>query len=153
MPPGAGANNPGGVISLPTLPDDGVLSLSASGGMATPGIPAMPALANTGEEWIYLQTLLPGWEVDYFEVFVGLCGVLEEVYVKLREMVKEREEGGGIGGMGVLGMKEVELFGKCDGKVRRLVVGGVVREWEDAVRGGVKREVGGVGREVLMGMM
>lgn len=46
-----------------------------------------------------------------------------------------------------------EAFAKADAKVRRCVVVGVVREFEDAARGGVKREIAGLGREVLGGLL
>lgn len=46
-----------------------------------------------------------------------------------------------------------DLFLKADQKIRRIVVTGTVREWEEAVRVNVKREIGGVAREVLGGML
>lgn len=46
-----------------------------------------------------------------------------------------------------------EAFLKADGKVRRVVVAGVTREFEEACRGAVKREIGVLGKEILSGIM
>lgn len=96
------------------------------------------------QEYVYLATGQVPFELDYGEVLVTLCDVLIEVYTRVAEVVGT--PGGCTGAVS-------EGFGKVDAKVRRLLVVGVVKEWEDAVRGGVKKEVLGVGKEVLGGMM
>lgn len=46
-----------------------------------------------------------------------------------------------------------ELFGKADARVRKVIVAGVVREFEERSRDGVRCEVAGVGKVVLGGLM
>lgn len=45
------------------------------------------------------------------------------------------------------------MFVKADARLRKVIVGGVVREFEAAAREGSKREVLGVQRVVLGGLM
>ena len=46
-----------------------------------------------------------------------------------------------------------DSFTKADGKLRKVIVGGIVREFEEASRSGAKTELAGVGRVVLGGLM
>ncbi len=46
-----------------------------------------------------------------------------------------------------------EVFSKADARLRKVIVAGVVREFEDASRSGVKSEVAGLGKVVLGGLM
>jgi hypothetical protein len=102
------------------------------------------ALNSSAEEYIYLTTPALPFDPDYFETFATLCDVLIDVYSRVLMLVNTP----GLCGPGI-----GEAFLKADAKIRRIVVAGTVREWEDAVRAGVKREVGGVAREVLGGML
>ena len=45
-----------------------------------------------------------------------------------------------------------ELFTKADSRVRKIIVQGVVKEFEDSSRAGVKTEVANVGKVVLGGL-
>lgn len=97
-----------------------------------------------GEEYTLLLTPTLPFDPDFFETFATLCDVLIDTYTRLLSLVPTaRECTGSVG----------ELFAKCDGKVRKLLVQGVVKEFEDAGRGGAKAEVAGVGRVVLSGLM
>jgi hypothetical protein len=46
-----------------------------------------------------------------------------------------------------------ELFAKADSKVRKLLVQGVIKEFEETSRAGARAEVAGIGRVVLSGLM
>jgi hypothetical protein len=46
-----------------------------------------------------------------------------------------------------------DLFNKADTRVRKILLAGVVREFEDSCRAGLRSEVGGVGKVVLGGLM
>lgn len=46
-----------------------------------------------------------------------------------------------------------EMFAKADARLRKVIVGGVVREFEGAAREGGKREIGCVAKVVLGGLM
>ncbi|KAL7271188.1 hypothetical protein RUND412_006071 [Rhizina undulata] len=95
-------------------------------------------------EYLYLTTPQLPFEPDYYETFATLCDVLIDAYTRVLQLIAT--PGACSGGVG-------EAFIKADQKVRRVVVQGVVREFEDACRGGIKRELAGVGKEVLVGML
>ncbi|OJD29213.1 uncharacterized protein BKCO1_8700030 [Diplodia corticola] len=97
-----------------------------------------------GEEYTHLMTPHLPFEPDFFETFSTLCDVLIDCYTKIMGLVNGPETcGPGVG----------ELFAKADARVRKIIVAGVVREFEDASRSGVKQEVAGVGKVVLGGLM
>lgn len=84
------------------------------------------------------------FDPDFHETFTALCDVLIDVYRGIIELVNVPEKvGAGVG----------EMFSKADSRVRKLLVAGLVREFEEVGRAGVKQEVGGVGRVVLGGLM
>ncbi|KAI5778281.1 hypothetical protein EDC01DRAFT_623033 [Geopyxis carbonaria] len=113
----------------------------------TPPSQPPPSFASSGaggEEYIYLATPALPFEVDYFEVFVTLCDILVDVYSRVLTLVGTPALcAGGVG----------EAFVKADMKIRKHLMTGIVREWEEAVRVGVKREVQGVAKEVLAGIL
>jgi hypothetical protein len=45
------------------------------------------------------------------------------------------------------------MFAKADARLRKVIVGGVVKEFEGAAREGGRREINGVQRVVLGGLM
>jgi len=128
----------GPTISAPTIPGEDTLPpLPIS-------LPATPIGGIPGEEYMYLATPALPFEPDYFETFATLCDVLIDVYSRVLSLVN---------GPSLCGPGVGELFLKADAKIRRIVIACTVREWEEAVRNGVKREVGGVAKEVLGGML
>lgn len=96
------------------------------------------------ESYTHLLTPSLPFDPDFFETFATLCDVLIDCYTKVTQLIKGPEMCGGNVG---------ELFGKADARVRKVIVAGVVREFEERCREGVKGEVAGVGRVVLGGLM
>ena len=99
-----------------------------------------------GEEYTYLLTPSLPFDPDFFEVFATLCDVLIDVYVRIAALVNSPDKVALQPGLG-------EIFAKADARVRRVLVQGVVKEFEDATRSGVKGEVASVGKVVLGGLM
>jgi hypothetical protein len=96
------------------------------------------------ENYSLLLTPSLPFDPDFFETFATLCDVLIDCYTKVMQLIGGPEHcGPGVG----------ELFQKADARVRKIIVQGVVREFEGASREGVKGEVKGVGRVVLGGLM
>ncbi|KAF8541532.1 hypothetical protein BDD12DRAFT_828824 [Trichophaea hybrida] len=120
-------------ISAPTLSNEDSLT----------ALPSLPLPSST-EEYTYLLTLPLPFDLDYFEVFATLCDVLIDVYSRVLTLVNSSA---------MCPPAVGDQFLKADQRIRRIVVVGTVKEWEEAVRAGVRREVGGVGREVLGGML
>lgn len=98
-----------------------------------------------GEEYTHLLTPSIPFEPDYFETFATLCDVLIDTYQRLLTLVPTPRECAGNG--------VAELFTKADGKLRKIIIQGTVKEFEDASRQGVKTEVANVAKVVLGGLM
>ncbi|PYH97520.1 hypothetical protein BO71DRAFT_396089 [Aspergillus ellipticus CBS 707.79] len=97
-----------------------------------------------GEEYSYLLTPLLPFEPDYFETFVTLCDVLIDCYTRLVSLVFTPS---------LCSVALGEMFSKADAKIRKIMVAGIIREFEDASRHYAKNEIAGVGRVVLGGLM
>ncbi len=96
------------------------------------------------EEYNFLLTPSLPFDPDYFETFATLCDVLIDCYTKIMGLVNSPETcSPGIG----------ELFLKADSKVRKIVVAGVVRDFDDASKQGIKAEMAGIGKIVLGGLI
>ncbi|OGE50241.1 hypothetical protein PENARI_c017G07801 [Penicillium arizonense] len=97
-----------------------------------------------GEEYTYLLTPSLPFEPDFFETFATLCDVLIDCYSRLTTLVSSPS---------VCTVALGEAFSKADAKLRKIMVAGAVREFEDASRNSVKNEVAGVSRVVLGGLL
>jgi hypothetical protein len=98
------------------------------------------------EHYTHLLTPPLPFEPDFFETFATLCDVLIDSYTRLTQLIAEHGEGALPAGMG-------ELFAKADGKVRKVIVQGMMREFEERTREGLKGEIAGIGKVVLGGLM
>lgn len=97
-----------------------------------------------GEQYSYLVTPSIPFDPDFFEVFASICDVLIDCYMRITNLVSSPEKC-------VPGIAEV--FAKADARLRKVIVAGIVKEFEDATRAGVKNEINGIGRVVLGGLM
>ncbi|KAJ5906240.1 uncharacterized protein N7473_003156 [Penicillium subrubescens] len=97
-----------------------------------------------GEEYMYLLTPSLPFEPDFFETFATLCDVLIDCYSRITTLVPSPS---------VCTVALGESFSKADARIRKIMVAGAVREFEDASRNGVKNEVAGVSRVVLGGLL
>jgi hypothetical protein len=97
-----------------------------------------------GEEYTHLLTPSLPFDPDYFETFATLCDVLIDAYTRLLSLLSSpRECSPAIG----------ELFTKADSKIRKIIVQGIVKEFDDSTRSGTRTEIANVGRVVLGGLM
>ncbi|KAF2035663.1 hypothetical protein EK21DRAFT_54282 [Setomelanomma holmii] len=103
------------------------------------------------ESYTHLQTPLLPFDPDFFSTFATLCDVLIDCYTKILSMLASPESvaSAGAGVPSLVG----DLFNKADARVRKIILAGVVREFEESCRAGLKSEVGGVGKVVLGGLM
>ncbi|POS70948.1 hypothetical protein DHEL01_v210661 [Diaporthe helianthi] len=97
-----------------------------------------------GEEYVHLLTPSLPFDPDFFETFATLCDVLIDAYVRLLSLLPTPRE---------CNASVAELFTKADSRVRKIIVQGIVKEFEDTSRNGVKTEVANVGKIVLGGLM
>ena len=80
---------------------------------------------------------------DFYCVFATLCDVLIDAYQRLLQIVNAPA---------VCTVSVGDQFNKADARIRKVMVGGIVREFETAAREGAKRELLGVQRLVLGGL-
>ncbi|KAF2801471.1 uncharacterized protein BDZ99DRAFT_429961 [Mytilinidion resinicola] len=129
------------------------LDHSTSNASATPPDAAAASSSlpiTTGDEHLptetYTHLLTPSlpFDPDFFETFATLCDVLIDCYTKTMSLVGSPESATPVVG---------DLFAKADARVRKIILAGVVREFEDASRVGQRGEMAGVGKVVLGGLM
>ncbi|KAF3760587.1 hypothetical protein M406DRAFT_268335 [Cryphonectria parasitica EP155] len=97
-----------------------------------------------GEEYVHLLTPSLPFDPDFFETFATLCDVLIDAYTRLLSLLPTPRE---------CNAAVAELFTKADSRVRKIIVQGVVKEFEETSRNGVRTEVANVGKIVLGGLM
>ncbi|KAH8893286.1 hypothetical protein GQ53DRAFT_108371 [Thozetella sp. PMI_491] len=97
-----------------------------------------------GEEYTHLLTPSLPFDPDFFETFATLCDVLIDCYTRLLSLVPTPRE---------CNSSIAELFTKADSKVRKIIIQGVVKEFEDSSRAGTRTEVANVGKVVLGGLL
>lgn len=96
-----------------------------------------------GEEYNFLLTPSLPFDPDFYETFATLCDVLIDCYTNIMKQVS---------GPSVCSAILAEAFTNADKKVRKIIVQGIVKEFEDASRNGAKSEISGIGRVVLGGL-
>lgn len=97
-----------------------------------------------GEGYAYLLTPSLPFDPDFFETFATLCDVLIDCYQRFLTLVPTPRE---------CSAPIAELFTKADARVRKIIVQGVVKEFEDHSRTHIKTEVASIGKVVLGGLM
>jgi hypothetical protein len=114
---------------------------------AASAVTSFPTLDSSdllpGEEYSYLLTPSLPFDPDFFETFATLCDVLIDCYSRLLTLVSSPAVC-----TGALG----EIFSKTDAKLRKIIISGSVRDFEDASRSSAKNEITGISRVVLGGL-
>ena len=100
-------------------------------------------LPNEGPYTHLLTPPLP-FAPDFYVVFATLCDVLIDAYQRILHMVNSPQ---------VCTVAVADSFYKADSRLRKVIVGGVIKEFEGAARESGKRELMGVQKVVLGGLM
>ncbi|KAF2742507.1 hypothetical protein M011DRAFT_433107 [Sporormia fimetaria CBS 119925] len=114
-------------------------------------LPSTDDVLLPNESYIHLQTPSLPFDPDFFSTFATLCDVLIDCYTRILTMFSTPESvalAGG-GSPSVVG----DLFSKADARIRKIILSGMVREFEESCRQGVRTEIGGIGKVVLGGLM
>ncbi|MCJ1275220.1 hypothetical protein MMC21_003021 [Puttea exsequens] len=120
------------------------MSSVATAGSNASSFPVSEQDLLPGEEYSHLLTLSLPFDPDFFETFATLCDVLIDCYTKIMSLIPSPAVC--IPGTG-------EIFGKADSKLRKVILSGIIKEFEDASRAGAKAEFAGLGKVVLGGLM
>lgn len=116
----------------------------ASAGSSASIFPVSEQELFPGEEYTHLLTPSLPFDPDFFETFATLCDVLIDCYTRIIGLLPSPA-------MCVPGVGEI--FTKADSRLRKIIVQGIVKEFEDASRSGAKAEVAGVSKIVLGGLV
>ena len=100
-------------------------------------------LPNEGPYMHLLTPPLP-FAPDFYSVFATLCDVLIDAYQRVVALVTSPS---------VCTPAVAEVFTKADARLRKVIVGGVVKEFEGAARENARREFLSVQKVVLGGLM
>jgi hypothetical protein len=135
-------------IGLPMNTSD-PMDLKSTANVTTAGstsssFPASEQDLLPGEEYTHLLTPSLPFDPDFFETFATLCDVLIDCYTRIMSLIPSPA-------MCVPGTGEI--FAKADSRLRKVMVAGIIKEFEDASRAGAKAEFAGLGKVVLGGMM
>lgn len=122
-------------------------------GLPLGGAASMPSFMNfaasesdllPGEEYTYLLTPSLPFDPDFFETFSTLCDVLIDCYQRFLTLIPTSRE---------CTAPVAELFSKADAKIKKLIVQGVIKDFEEQSRSNAKAEVLNIGKVVLGGLM
>ncbi|EXJ86226.1 hypothetical protein A1O1_06596 [Capronia coronata CBS 617.96] len=125
------------------LPSGSFPSTSAIPLPAPVDAPNSTLLPNEGP-YTHLQTPPLPFTPDFFTVFATLCDVLIETYQRLLQILPSPAACTPI---------ISDLFTKVDGRIRKVVVSAIIREFETASRDSAKKEMMGIQKVVLGGLM
>ncbi|KAI0596345.1 hypothetical protein F4775DRAFT_315947 [Biscogniauxia sp. FL1348] len=139
-----GANGGGGSSGGAGLAADGSAVNSAPAGVISFGLGGEGNDLLPGEEYTHLLTPNLPFDPDFFETFATLCDVLIDCYARLMSLLPSPRDCSPV---------VAELFHKADARVRKIIIQGVVKEFEDSSRAGLKQEVASVGKVVLGGLI
>ncbi|KAI1616810.1 hypothetical protein EDD36DRAFT_146843 [Exophiala viscosa] len=105
--------------------------------------PNATLLPNEGP-YTHLQTPPLPFNPDFFTVFATLCDILIDTYQRLLQILTTPS---------TCTPLVSDLFTKVDGRIRKVMISVIVREFETASRESAKRELMGVQKVVLGGLM
>lgn len=119
---------------------------SATATFPPPGPQDAPNSSLLPHEAPYTHLLTPPlpFAPDFYTVFATLCDVLIDTYQRLLQMIN---------GPNACNATVAELFSKTDAKIRKVMVGGIIKDFELASREKAKQELAGVQKIVLGGLM
>ena len=137
-------------IGLPMGSSDPADLKAMAGSLATTGASTVSFAASEqelfpGEEYVHLLTPSLPFDPDFFETFATLCEVLIDCYTRIMSLTSSPALCA-VAGVG-------EAFSKTDGRLRKVIIHGIVKEFEEACRSGIKNEMAGIGKVVTGGLV
>lgn len=121
-------------------------NFGAAATFPAPGPPDAPNSSLLPTEATYSHLLTPPlpFAPDFYTVFATLCDVLIDTYQRLLQMVTSPA---------ACTATISELFNRTDAKIRKIMVAGIIRDFETTARENAKKELNGVQKIVLGGLM
>lgn len=120
------------------------MTTGATAGSTASSFPASEQDLLPGEEYTHLLTPSLPFDPDFFETFATLCDVLIDCYTRIVGLIPSPA---------MCAPGTGEIFAKADAKLRKIIVAGIIKEFEEESRKGAKAEFAGLGKVVLGGLM
>ena len=98
---------------------------------------------HRGEEYSLLLTPSLPFDPDYFETFATLCDVLIDCYTRVMKLIASPA---------ACTHGVADTFTKADEKVRKLLMTGLIRDFEEVSKQSIRTEIAGIGKLVLGGL-
>ena len=121
-----------------------VSSATTASASAASSFPANDQELLPGEEYTHLLTPSLPFDPDFFETFTTLCDVLIDCYLRITSLVSSPT---------MCSPTLGDIFAKADGRIRKIIVNGIIKDFEEASRNGAKSEMAGISKVVLGGLM
>ena len=131
-------------ISTSDPADPKAMATGATAGSTASSFPASDQDLLPGEEYPHLLTPALPFDPDFFETFATLCEVLIDCYTRIISLISSPA---------MCAPGTGEIFVKADARLRKIIVSGIIKEFEDESRKGAKSEFAGLGKVVLGGLM
>lgn len=141
--PGQAANSSGSTMGGGLTSNN---NFSATATFPPPGPPDAPNSTLLPNEAPYTHLLTPPlpFAPDFYTVFSTLCDVLIETYQRLLQILQNPA---------ACNATVMDVFGKADARIRRVMVGGIIKDFGESARESAKKELGGVQKIVLGPLM
>lgn len=132
------------LVNAPTIPANNNFSTTAT--FPPPGPADAPNSSLLPNEAPYTHLLTPPlpFAPDFYTVFSTLCDVLIDTYQRLLHILNTPS---------ACNANVMDVFGKADAKIRRIMVGGILKDFGEAARDSAKKELNGVQKIVLGPLM
>jgi hypothetical protein len=133
------------LASMASVPPPMPTSFATLSSFPSPGSSDAPNSSLLPNEGPYTHLLTPPlpFTPDFYTVFSALCDVLIDAYQRLLQFL----------GPSACTPLLSDTFSKVDARIRKVMVGGIVREFENSCRESAKKELMGVQKVVLGGLM
>ncbi|KAI9787819.1 MAG: hypothetical protein M1816_007467 [Peltula sp. TS41687] len=119
-------------------------SISTTASSSAISLPANDLELVPGEGYVHLSTPFLPFDPDFNETFATLCQVLIDCYSRVMHLANTPL---------VCGQPVGDMFAKADSKIKKIIIGGIVKDFDEASRSDVKAELGGIGKVVFGGLV
>ena len=120
------------------------MTTGTTAGSTASSFPASEQDLLPGEEYTHLLTPSLPFDPDFFETFATLCEVLIDCYTRIISLISSPA---------MCAPGTGEIFAKADARLRKIIVSGIIKEFEEESRKGAKSEFTGLSKVVLGGLM
>lgn len=133
-------------LPAPNASAPGAANFSAASAFPLPGPHDAPNSTLNPNEGTYTYLITPPlpFAPDFYTVFATLCEVLIDIYQRLLQLLSSPE---------TCTQSLSEMFTKVDARIRKVMVGGILKEFETSSRDNAKKELMSVQKVVLGGLM